>query len=100
LPIQSNQLEKCFIFVVRLNETKSHYIVGFKPNATAHTAHHILIYGCEEPGSHMDIWNCGEMDAPQDNFEAHPPCKKGPQIIYAWAKDAPELELPQDVGFR
>jgi hypothetical protein len=36
---------------VRLNEFKTHYVIGFKPNATMHTAHHMLIYGCEEPGS-------------------------------------------------
>jgi hypothetical protein len=25
-------------------------VVGFKPNATKMTAHHMLVYGCEEPG--------------------------------------------------
>ena len=29
-----------------------------------------------------------------------PPCKTKSQIIYAWAKDAPELKLPEGVGFR
>ncbi len=28
------------------------------------------------------------------------PCSSKPQILYAWAKDAPKLELPEDVGFR
>ena len=28
------------------------------------------------------------------------PCRSKPQIIYAWAKDAPKLELPEDVAFR
>jgi len=40
------------------------------------------------------------MSAEQPELEGHPPCKKGPQIIYAWAKDAPQLDLPKDVGFR
>ena len=28
------------------------------------------------------------------------PCGSGQQVVYAWAKNAPELELPEDVGFR
>jgi hypothetical protein len=33
-------------------------------------------------------------------LESHAPCKSDSQIIYAWAKDAPTLDLPKDVGFR
>ena len=60
----------------------------------------MLIYGCEEPGSAEDVaWSCGEMHT--EPGEAHsPPCKSKSQIIYAWAKDAPELKLPDGVGFR
>ncbi len=46
---------------IRLNDAETHYVIGFKPNATMHTAHHMLIYGCEEPGSDADVFNCGEM---------------------------------------
>ena len=28
------------------------------------------------------------------------PCARGQQIIYAWAKNAPQLTLPEDVGFK
>ena len=28
------------------------------------------------------------------------PCARGQQIIYAWAKNAPQLILPEDVGFK
>lgn len=35
---------------VRVSEDHTYYIKGFHPNATMHTAHHMLIYGCEEPG--------------------------------------------------
>ena len=89
---------------VRLNEDgDKFYITGFEPNATQHTAHHMLIYGCEEPGSMEPVWNCGEMAASTSEnsaLESNPPCRSGPQIIYAWAKDAPKLELPKGVGFR
>ena len=28
------------------------------------------------------------------------PCGSGQQVVYAWAKNAPELDLPDGVGFR
>lgn len=47
--------------------------------------------------------DCGEM-ASSDNMMAHSitPCGRGStsQIIYAWARDAPKLTLPTDVGFK
>ena len=58
------------------------------------------MYGCEEPGSFDPLWNCGEMAQNNPDLENHPPCKSGNQIVYAWAKDAPELTLPADTGFR
>ena len=93
---------------IRLNDgadAEHFYVTGFEPNATQHTAHHMLIYGCEEPGSLSPVWDCGEMAASVDEagssgLEASPPCRSKPQIIYAWAKDAPKLELPEGVGFR
>jgi len=84
---------------LRLNPDVTYSIVGFKPNASMHTAHHIIVYGCEEPGSDEPVWNCGEM-ASDASVESQSPCSKGPTIIYAWAKDAPSLDLPQGVGFR
>jgi peptidylglycine monooxygenase len=50
---------------IKLNDTETHYVIGFKPNATSHTAHHVLIYGCEEPGSDTLVYNCGEMAVQQ-----------------------------------
>ena len=50
---------------VRLSEYNTNYVIGFKPNATSHTAHHILVYGCEEPGSTEEVYNCGEMSIKQ-----------------------------------
>jgi hypothetical protein len=50
---------------VRLSDAETHCVIGFKPNATAHTAHHMLVYGCEEPGSDGEVYNCGEMAVKQ-----------------------------------
>ncbi|XP_049291352.1 peptidylglycine alpha-hydroxylating monooxygenase [Anopheles funestus] len=85
---------------VKVDYTKSYYIVGFEPNATMATAHHMLLYGCGEPGSESAVWNCGEMAGGSE--ESGSPCGSGApsQIIYAWARDAPKLELPEGVGFK
>jgi len=77
-----------------------HYIVGFSPHASMHTAHHVLLYGCSTPGSDEPVWNCGEMHREDSEFEAGPVCKGGQQIMYAWARDAPEFQLPTGVGFK
>merc|ERR1712025_1538270 len=85
---------------IRMDTELSYSIVGFRPNATKMTAHHMLIYGCEEPGSKKSTWNCGEMAVKAPGMESHQPCGSGSQIIYAWAMDAPKLDLPEGVGFR
>ncbi|KAK6624033.1 hypothetical protein RUM44_010891 [Polyplax serrata] len=64
------------------------------------TAHHILLYGCTTPGSNKPVWDCGEMAKHDNDVETESPCSDGLQIIYAWAKDAPKLELPEGVGFK
>ncbi|XP_064619933.1 probable peptidylglycine alpha-hydroxylating monooxygenase 1 isoform X2 [Lineus longissimus] len=78
------------------------YITGFGPHADMNTAHHMLLYGCKEPGDEQKPWNCGEMAATgkKSDFGRGPVCKSGSQIIYAWAMDAPPLQLPKDVAFK
>jgi len=98
--IHPTQAESYLCTPIRIDTDVSYSIVGFRPNATKMTAHHMLIYGCEEPGSVKPLWNCGEMAQNEPGLEANPPCGKGSQIIYAWAMDAPKLELPTGVGFR
>ena len=39
------------LILCRLDTDLTYYIVGFQPNATKATAHHMLVYGCEEPGA-------------------------------------------------
>ncbi|XP_064543590.1 peptidylglycine alpha-hydroxylating monooxygenase [Drosophila montana] len=86
---------------IKVDPTTSYYIVGYKPNATMNTAHHMLLYGCGEPGTTKITWNCGEMTKSADE-DTGSPC--GPQshsqILYAWARDAPKLDLPPGVGFK
>nr|XP_022332156.1 peptidyl-glycine alpha-amidating monooxygenase B-like isoform X1 [Crassostrea virginica]XP_022332157.1 peptidyl-glycine alpha-amidating monooxygenase B-like isoform X1 [Crassostrea virginica] len=67
--------------------TNDQYIVQYEALANAGTAHHILLFGCDEPASTKDYWHCGRL------------CKSQEQILFAWAKNAPRLKLPKDVGF-
>ncbi|KAM3967762.1 peptidylglycine-alpha-hydroxylating monooxygenase [Aphomia sociella] len=86
---------------IRISPQTNYYIVGFEPNASMHTAHHMLLYGCSEPGSNDSVWSCGEMQSNEidDVYNTASPCRSGSQIVYAWARDAPSLHLPTDVGF-
>ncbi|XP_014214101.1 peptidylglycine alpha-hydroxylating monooxygenase-like [Copidosoma floridanum] len=47
----------------KVDTANTYYIVGFEPNATMDTAHHIIIYGCSKPGTDKVQWDCGEMSA-------------------------------------
>lgn len=73
--------------IILPNETN--YVVQFEANATAGSAHHILLFGCTSPIHVGGIWPCGSI------------CKKGtPSILFAWAKNAESTTLPCDVAFR
>ncbi|KAF6039893.1 PAM [Bugula neritina] len=50
-------------------------------------AHHILLFGCDEPFSYDSSWECGAT------------CKKRSSIMFAWAKNADPTKLPPDVGY-
>ncbi|KAK6051120.1 hypothetical protein COOONC_11375 [Cooperia oncophora] len=41
---------------VPLDPESEHYITGYKPQVEAKNAHHILLFGCEEPGSDEEVW--------------------------------------------
>merc|ERR1712117_254291 len=101
--VKPSQAESYLCTPIRLDTEATYYVTGFKPNATKMTAHHMLIYGCEGPGADVAAWNCGEMAAAvEPDMEQRPVCGPGSQsqIIYAWAMDAPGLQLPEGVGFR
>ncbi|XP_054739928.1 peptidylglycine alpha-hydroxylating monooxygenase isoform X1 [Anastrepha obliqua] len=99
--VSPNMPELYLCTPVKVDYTTSYYIVGYEPNATMNTAHHMLIYGCGEPGSTKSVWNCGEMSEAHSTDSASP-CgpKAHSQVLYAWARDAPKLNLPQGVGFK
>lgn len=65
------------------------YVVAFEPMAHADRVHHMLLYGCTMPASEQGFWRgmetCGWGG--------------GSYILYAWARNAPNLVLPKDVAF-
>ncbi|KAM7076420.1 peptidyl-glycine alpha-amidating monooxygenase isoform 3-T4 [Ciconia maguari] len=65
------------------------YVVDFKPHASMDTVHHMLLFGCNEPSSTENYWDCDEGT-----------CKDKSNILYAWARNAPPTRLPKGVGFR
>ncbi|XP_050314404.1 peptidylglycine alpha-hydroxylating monooxygenase [Anthonomus grandis grandis] len=86
---------------IKIVPDKNFYIVGFEPNATMNVVHHMLLFGCSSLASFDEYWDCGEM-AETDNdssLQKATPCAQGSHVIYAWARNAKPLKLPEDVGF-
>uniref|UniRef100_A0A0K8R5I7 peptidylglycine monooxygenase n=1 Tax=Ixodes ricinus TaxID=34613 RepID=A0A0K8R5I7_IXORI len=103
--VQPMQNDTYLCTAVHVGSKKEKYVVAFTPNATMHVAHHILIYGCAEPGyrewdTPKAVWDCGEMSGSHDMYRTGPTCNSASHIIYAWARDAPALVLPKGVGFK
>lgn len=99
--VRPNKEELYLCTPVKVDPSQNYYLTGFEPNATQESAHHIILYGCRKPGSSKSIWNCGEMaHRSNDNEETMVPCAEESQILYAWARDAPTLILPDGVGFK
>ncbi|CAF0958876.1 unnamed protein product [Brachionus calyciflorus] len=65
------------------------YITNVQPLATAAIAHHIFAFGCEKPASESKSWNCESLV-----------CQGQKSILFAWGRNAPALELPEDVAFK
>ena len=95
-----SQPETYLCTTIRLDENTTHYITGFNPQAEMGTAHHMLLFGCEEPGLREPLYSCGEMGIRLLGTKQASPCRSGKQVIHAWAKNTPELTLPKDVGFK
>ncbi|XP_060068910.1 peptidylglycine alpha-hydroxylating monooxygenase-like [Ylistrum balloti] len=99
--VQPKVKDTYLCYGMKMNETPT-YIVGFRPHANKEIAHHMLLYGCKEPGvrDKNAIWNCGEMAHTTSSYSTAGVCGEGQQIVYAWAMDAPALQLPEGVGFK
>ncbi|KAJ8304293.1 hypothetical protein KUTeg_017876 [Tegillarca granosa] len=79
--------DQYFFSSYEMNSNFDEYIVEYEALANAEIAHHILLYGCDYPGSTQQTWQVGRA------------CHQQEQILFAWAKNAPPLKLPPNVGF-
>ncbi|PAA74629.1 hypothetical protein BOX15_Mlig014389g3 [Macrostomum lignano] len=85
---------------------KNRYIRAFNPQHQSGHAHHIILTACKEPGSATEkVWSCGEMLTKSEGatggktYKQAPQCASDTRIIYAYAMDAPALQLPDGVTF-
>jgi peptidylglycine monooxygenase len=95
--LNTNETYLCSSFPLDLSDT--HYLLAFEALATAKHVHHMILFGCDEPGNNAQVWDCGEMSAKNSEYEHSPVCSSNPEIIFSWAKDAPKFELPEGVGY-
>ncbi|KAJ7423209.1 Peptidyl-glycine alpha-amidating monooxygenase [Willisornis vidua] len=70
---------------LRLPVDDEAFVVDFKPQASMDTVHHMLLFGCNEPSSTENYWDCDEGT-----------CRDKSNILYAWARNAPPTRLPKD----
>lgn len=49
----------------------------------------MFAFGCEKPASESMSWNCETLV-----------CKGPKTILFAWGRNAPALQLPDDVAFK
>ncbi|GFR52234.1 hypothetical protein Agub_g14767 [Astrephomene gubernaculifera] len=88
--------EDAYVCVSGILPPNPHKLIGVIPRARQEVVHHILLYGCAEPhltprnSSDVTVWRC----------DMQPVCN-GPSstVLYGWGRNAPELHLPEGVGF-
>lgn len=71
----------------KLNSNQN-YIINFEALTNSSIAHHMIVYACEKPTSYNSSYEC-----------AHNECVGNKKIIFAWGRNAPALNLPNDVSF-
>ncbi|KRX18907.1 putative peptidylglycine alpha-hydroxylating monooxygenase Y71G12B.4 [Trichinella nelsoni] len=110
--VRPDHNEQYLCKAIKLDRTNVHYITKFQPQISMSRAHHMLLFGCDFPGSDDDVWlgkftyykqDCGEMTSQSDTASSSlPVCDPSGKtsIIYGWARDAPALTLPVGTGFK
>jgi hypothetical protein len=84
----------------------AHYITRFEPKADMAIVHHMLLFGCERGvASTLRTRSGGMFSAPGAATSVEPRgamCADSnvEPFIFGWGKNAPDLVLPKDVGFR
>ncbi|XP_077988554.1 putative peptidylglycine alpha-hydroxylating monooxygenase 1 [Glandiceps talaboti] len=102
--VAPQQQDTYYCVSVTLDIDPELYITKFEPHAEAETAHHMLLFGCNECGHEEGhVWNCGDTHMSSDadldvteSPESTDVCSNGDgRLLYAWALNAPSLILPK-----
>ncbi|KAJ8664372.1 hypothetical protein QAD02_006034 [Eretmocerus hayati] len=88
----------CYQHEIGVNETL--YITGYEPHASMDVAHHIAIYGCTTPAKSEPVYVCGLLPESKFPLPAGDVCESGSELLFAWARDAPSMHLPEGVGLK
>ena len=79
-----------------------HYIHRFEPRASAKVVHHMLLFGCSGAASPTlraregGMFSAGGGGQPRSVVCAGDDSEP---VIFSWGKDAPDLHLPDGIGF-
>ncbi|KAF7256972.1 hypothetical protein EG68_06361 [Paragonimus skrjabini miyazakii] len=93
MPGVRTQKDDAYLCYGELIDGNTSYITGFKPIHDEEVTHHMILFGCNEPGSEEKVWTCG--GGPMSD----PVCKETPTIIFSWAMNAPSFTMPPDTSF-
>ena len=80
-----------------------HYIHRFEPRASAKVVHHMLLFGCSGDASPTLRTREGGMFSADGGGQPRGAVCAGSDpepFIFGWGKDAPDLHLPDGIGFR
>ena len=88
MPNATTQIEDAYLCTSYKLEFNQTYITNFKALTNSAIAHHMIVYGCEQPTSLESIYQC-----------PHSECQGYKTILFAWGRNAPELKMPTNVSF-
>ncbi|EFJ48883.1 hypothetical protein VOLCADRAFT_120843 [Volvox carteri f. nagariensis] len=95
VPTFEVETEDAYVCVSALLPPHPHKLIGVIPHAQQEVVHHILLYGCSEP--HLVPKTAGQMEAWRCDMK--PVCNGPSTIFYGWGRNAPDLRLPEGVGY-
>jgi len=68
---------------IKLEDEDERYITSIEPLTNAHVAHHMFVYGCEEPAEVKSVWEGANV------------CHGSKMLLFAWGLNAKALVLPE-----
>lgn len=89
MPNVSTQMEDAYMASsFKLSDTQR-YIISIEPLTNASVAHHMFVYGCEEP-----------TELTKSFWEGANVCRGAKMLLFAWGLNAKALVLPEGIFFK